>query len=324
MRMLTTLTLTAALFIISGCSHASLRRQSDAVSSQAPMPQSASVSTATESAQMSAVGDSKARAEAPVQNISLDQADASQNVAAVTQRKIIRNATLSIEIDAPTDGQRRIASIAEARGGFVVTSESRQQGGASSESKPYEVVTIEVRVPAAQFDAVVSEIRAVGGRVKEEKITGQDVTEEYIDLEARLRTKKALEAQFIEIMKSARKVSDALEVQSEMAEVRTEIERLEGRRRFLENQSSLSTIKITLQPPAPLISANTSGFFHSLRQAFGEGLDVAAAITLGLIRVAIALIPVLLLILLLIALAVRLLRRRSRRWPFTEKAAPLE
>ncbi|MGI8566503.1 MAG: DUF4349 domain-containing protein [Pyrinomonadaceae bacterium] len=273
---------------------------------------------------MSAVGDSKARAEAPVQNISLDQADASQNVAAVTQRKIIRNAALSIEIDAPTDGQRRIASIAEARGGFVVTSESRQQGGASSESKPYEVVTIEVRVPAAEFDAVVSEIRAVGGRVKEEKITGQDVTEEYIDLEARLRTKKALEAQFIEIMKSARKVSDALEVQSEMAEVRTEIERLEGRRRFLENQSSLSTIKITLQPPAPLISANTSGFFHSLRQAFGEGLDVAAAITLGLIRVAIALIPVLLLILLPIALAVRLLRRRSRRWPFTEKAAPLE
>ncbi len=181
-----------------------------------------------------------------------------------------------------------------------------------------------MRVPAAEFDAVVSEIHAVGGRVKEEKITGQDVTEEYIDLEARLRTKKALEAQFIEIMKSARKVSDALEVQSEMAEVRTEIERLEGRRRFLENQSSLSTIKITLQPPAPLISANTSGFLHSLRQAFGEGLDVAAAITLGLIRVAIALIPVLLLILLPIALAVRLLRRRSRRWPFTEKAAPLE
>ncbi|MDQ3684460.1 MAG: DUF4349 domain-containing protein [Acidobacteriota bacterium] len=324
MRILTTLFLSAALITISGCSHAPMSRDNAAGSSQASMPESASISTATESAQRSAGGGSKARAEAQVQNISLDQADASQTVPIAQQRKIIRNATLSIEIDAPADGQRRIASIAEARGGFVVTSESRQQGGASSESKPHEVVTIEVRVPAAEFDAVVSEIRAVGGRVKEEKITGQDVTEEYIDLEARLRTKKALEAQFIEIMKSARKVSDALEVQSEMAEVRTEIERLEGRRRFLENQSSLSTIKITLQPPAPLISANTSGFFHGLRQAFGEGLDVAAAITLGLIRVAIALIPVLLLILLPIVVAVRLLRRRSRRWPFTEKAAPLE
>ncbi len=323
MRMLTTLTLSAALLTLSACSQSQMRRESTSLSRVTEAPQ-ATVSTATESAQMSAGGGSKARNESQVQDVSLNQAAASQNVAAVSQRKIIRNATLSIEIDAPADGQRRIASIAEARGGFVVTSESRQQGGASSESKPYEVVTIEVRVPAAEFDAVVSEIHAVGGRVKEEKITGQDVTEEYIDLEARLRTKKALEAQFIEIMKSARKVSDALEVQSEMAEVRTEIERLEGRRRFLENQSSLSTIKITLQPPAPLISANTSGFFHSLRQAFGEGLDVAAAITLGLIRVAIALIPVLLLILLPIALAVRLLRRRSRRWPFTEKAAPLE
>jgi hypothetical protein len=65
------------------------------------------------------------------------------------------------------------------------------------------------------------------------KTTGQDVTEEYIDLEARLRSKKALEAQFLEIMKQAHKISDALEVQSQIADVRADIERIEGRRRFL-------------------------------------------------------------------------------------------
>ncbi|PYS79964.1 MAG: hypothetical protein DMF66_00895, partial [Acidobacteria bacterium] len=128
-----------------------------------------------------------------------------------------------------------------------------------------------------------------GSRVTAEKITGQDVTEEYIDLEARLRTQKALEAQLLDIMKGARAVSDAITVERELANVRTEIERLEGRRRFLENQTSLSTIKVTLQPPSPLVS--TTGFFRSVRSAFGDGIDIAAAITLFLIRVLLALIP---------------------------------
>ncbi len=74
------------------------------------------------------------------------------------------------------------------------------------------------------------------------------MTEEYIDLEARIRTQQALEAQFLEIMKGAKEVSDALQVQRELANVRTEIERVEGRRRFLESQTSLSTIKVTLEP----------------------------------------------------------------------------
>ena len=179
MRTLTTLTLTAALLTISGCYHTPVNRKSAAVSSEATVPQPGSASMAPQGAGI--VGSPKTVAADAVstveRDVSLNEAEASQPAAAVTQRKIIRHATLSIEIDAPADGQRRIASIAEARGGFVVTSESRQQGGAPNGSKPYEVVTIEVRVPAAEFDAVVSEIRAGGGHVKEEKITGQDVTE---------------------------------------------------------------------------------------------------------------------------------------------------
>ncbi|MGH9901637.1 MAG: DUF4349 domain-containing protein [Pyrinomonadaceae bacterium] len=251
--------------------------------------------------------------------VSLTQAGEAQNTVAAVERKIIRNATLSVETEAPAEGQRKIASVAESRGGFVVTSESRQQGRAGADAKLYEVVTMEVRVPAAHFDAVISEIRGVGSRVTDEKITGQDVTEEFIDLEARIRTKKALEAQFMEIMKQATKVSDALEVQSALAEVRTEIERIEGRRRFLENQASLSTIKVTLQPPAPLVAATTSGFFHGVKEAFGDGVDVAAAILLGLIRVGIALVPVVLFIFLPIALLVRFLIRRHRRFRLAEK-----
>ncbi|HEX8723015.1 MAG TPA: DUF4349 domain-containing protein [Pyrinomonadaceae bacterium] len=231
---------------------------------------------------------------------------------AAAGRKIIRNATLTLEADDPSKAVQRVASVAEARGGFVVTSESRQQAGEKG-GKGYEVFTVEMRVPAAQFDAALADIRAAAGGVTAQKITGKDVTEEYIDLEARLRTQQALEAQMLEIMKRADTVADAMSVQRELANVRAEIERVEGRRRFLENQSSLSTINVTVEPPAPLVS--TTGFLRSIGRAFGEGLDIAAAVTLFLIKLVLALLPVALLIVLPLYLLIRFFVRRARRRP---------
>jgi hypothetical protein len=231
---------------------------------------------------------------------------------AEVNRKIIRNAELSVETDIPENGLRRIAAIAESKGGFIVTSEVRQQGGggASGASK---IVTVVARIPSAQFETTVEEIIKLGSRVLQEKRTGLDVTEEYIDLEARIRTKQALEAQFLEIMKQARTVSEALEVQKQIAEVRTEIEQLEGRRRFLENQSSLSTITVTLQQPVSIVSASPGGFYSSVKEAISDGFDVAVAIVLIFIRVALALLPVLLLIVLPCVLLVRFIIKRYKR-----------
>lgn len=297
----------AASITFVGCS-AGREMQSSEV---AGVAEPASVKSDGENRAATAPAEADARmADGTLQKVSLTQADQSQAAPVPVERKIIRNAQLSIELDKPAEAARRIATIAESRGGFVVTSESRQQGG-SDRIKPFEVVTVELRVPAAQFDAVVAEIRGVGGQVTDEKTTGQDVTEEFIDLEARIRTKKALESQFLEIMKTASRVSDALEVQRELANVRTEIERLEGRRRFLENQTSLSTIKATLRPPAPLVS--TSSFFHSVKSAFGDGIDAAATIILVLVRVVIVLIPIFLFVFLPIALLIRFALRRFRR-----------
>jgi hypothetical protein len=231
------------------------------------------------------------------QTASLQEAASAQTATQAIDRKIIRNAEISIETDTPNDAQRKIAAIAEKYGGFVVTSESRENQSITQQL-PAITVTVVVRVPSAKFGEAVEEIHRAGGRILREKISGLDVTEEYIDLEARIRTKRALEMQFLEIMKQARKVTDALEVQNQLAEVRTEIERLEGRRRFLENQSALSTITIALQTPAPIVAATTSGFWHGVKTAFGDGLDTAAEIVLGIIRFVIVMIPVLLFILL--------------------------
>lgn len=206
-------------------------------------------------------------------------------------RKIIRDANLTIETDSPTDGLRRITSIAEANGGFIVTSDFKHNDG-GAQARPTQTVTVVARVPSSRFDSALDQIHGVGSRVISEKVSGQDVSEEYLDLEARLRTKKALEGQFLEIMKQARKVSDALEVQSQLGEVRTEIERLEGRRRFLENQAALSTITTTLQMPQPIIAATTTGFGTTIKHAFGDAVDTAASIVLFVIQAVIVLVPI--------------------------------
>jgi hypothetical protein len=208
-------------------------------------------------------------------------------------RKIIRQAELIVELDSPTEAQRRLAALAEGEGGYVVTTES-QSGGIPEAAGP--TINIVIRVPASKFNVVIEGIQALGGSIKGRKITGQDVTEEYIDLEARIRTKKALETQFLEIMKTARKVSEALEVQTQIAEVRTEIERLEGRRRFLDSQTAFSTITVTLRPPVPLVTATGHGFFYEVKLAFGESIDLVASILLGLLRAIIILGPVFLLL----------------------------
>ncbi|HMV86440.1 MAG TPA: DUF4349 domain-containing protein [Blastocatellia bacterium] len=258
-----------------------------------------------------------APAATPAAGQSHDSLDSAQ--VQTIERKIIRNADLTLELDAPEQAQRRITSIAEKHGGFVVNSESRQNDG-DLQSSPKTSVTVIARVPAAKFAEAVEEIQQLAGRVLYRKDAGQDVTEEFIDLEARIRAKRALEAQFMEIMKRAQKVSEALEVQTQISEVRAEIERMEGRRRFLENQAALSTITVRLQTPAPIVAATTGGFRHGIKLAFGDGLDTAAEIVLGLIRFVIVMTPVTLLIILPGWLLIRWARRRLI-WPKT--AAPV-
>ncbi|MEJ7618533.1 MAG: DUF4349 domain-containing protein [Pyrinomonadaceae bacterium] len=225
------------------------------------------------------------------------------------ERKIIRNAELIIESRTPEDNYRKITSLLTPAA--VTSSPRKRQGDDESQSKM--TVTMIARVPSNNFDAVVEEVRKVGHRVIQDKRTGQDVTEEYVDIEARLRAKKAVEAQFLEIMKRAEKISDALEVQRQLGEVRAEVEQIEGRRRFLENQSSMSTITVTIRPPTAIIAGTSSGFWSGVREAISSGVGAAASIVLVLIRIVIALVPILLFIALPIGLAIRFFVRRSKR-----------
>ncbi len=249
--------------------------------------------------------------EQPMQPISLKQADQSQTVAQAVERKIIKDGELTLEVASPTQAQRQVTSIAESHNGYVVTSESKQNSS-SDGTPPLLDITLVLRVPSAQFGAVYDQIQSLSKNVTQQKQTGQDVTEEFIDLEAHIKTQKALEAQFLEIMKQAHKVEDALEVQRQIAGVRSEIEKLEGRKRFLENRSSLSTITVNLKPVTAIV-VNSSGFGRSVKEAISESIEVGGELILFLIRFVIVMIPIFVLIILPIGLVARYFVRRARR-----------
>ncbi len=257
------------------------------------------------------------REESVAQKISLEQSDQTHTAPTVIERKIIRNADLTLEATAPEEAQNKITAIAESKGGFVIES---SQSSSDVKATTRDTVTMTIRVPAAKFNETLDEIRKTSSRVIVETVKGQDVTEEFIDIEARLKTKKALEEQFLGIMKQSKSVEDALNVQRELADVRGEIEQIEGRKRFLENQSSLSTIKIKLQTPT-VFAANSEGFFSRLGESISSGLNGAMSFILGLVTFVIALLPFLIFIVLPIYLIVRYFFKKNRKQQLADEIA---
>ena len=248
---------------------------------------------------------------AEYQQVSMNQVDTAASAAEAADRKIIRNANLTMEVDSTSDIQHKVTSIAESHGGFVVTSEAKQRESADPAKRTLDIKLV-VRVPSERFGSALDSIRGLANTLKEENVTGNDVTEEFIDLEARIRTQKALELQFLDIMKQARKVEDALEVQRQIADVRTDIEKLEGRRRFLENRSSLSTITVNLETPRQIV-VNSSSFGRSLRESVTDGIDFGSALILFLVRFVIVMIPLTIFLLLPLGLLFRYFVRRAKR-----------
>ena len=246
------------------------------------------------------------------QKAQLAQLDKTVEPAEAADRKIIRNAEITIEVPSTTDAQHQVTFIAETHGGFVVTSEAKQRESSDPAQRTLDIKLV-VRVPSNQFGRAFDEIKKLAANTPAENVTSQDVTEDFIDLEARIKTQKALEVQFLEIMRQANKISDALEVQRQIAEVRTDIEKLEGRKRFLENRSSLSTINVNIQMPKPVITVTETGFRQSLREAVSDSISLASDMVLFFARFLIMMVPVTMFVLLPSALMIRYLWRRTRR-----------
>jgi hypothetical protein len=238
-------------------------------------------------------------------------ADGSQAKLPSTGRKVIRNATLSIEVDSPVAVQTKVSGIVERLGGYVASS-ARDAQADEGERKAGRV-ELSLRVPSARLEEALREIKRFGKGAESEQIGSNDVTDEYIDLGARITNQRRLEEQLAKILAQASDVDGAMKVHRELTGVRTEIDRLEGRKQFLETESSLSTLALSLRPFQPTVGVSAAEIAVSARRATSDAVSVAAGVVTFGIRAAGVLVPLSLLFGLPGAGLFWALRRRQRR-----------
>ncbi len=189
---------------------------------------------------------------APATAVPAQGSSSSGYQAATTERMIIRNGAMQLVVTDIAEAIKQITKLAGDYGGFVVNSNIQE-----SQSRLYG--NISIRVLSDRFNDALAALRALAEDVKSESTSGQDVTEEYTDLDAKLRNLQAAEAQLLKLMEQAGKVTEILEVQKELVNTRGQIEQVKGRMQYLEQSSSLAFIQVTLEQSKLAIEFNATG-----------------------------------------------------------------
>ncbi len=184
-------------------------------------------------------------------------------------RYLIKNATARVEVaDARAASAELLTSI-QSVGGYV--------GGynESVDGLGRRTITVQIRVPADKFDESLAKLDPLG-KVLDKQVTTQDVTEEYVDTDARSRNLKATEERLLDHLNRAGKLEDILRIEQEISRVREQIERLDGRLRFLNNRVQYSTISVTLseapkaEPVVPERTFSTAKEFSEATRSLVE------------------------------------------------------
>lgn len=155
------------------------------------------------------------------------------------ERKVIHQAQLELKVKNLEKAQMKIENKVDEYDGYVVESNVYREDEELVEG------TITVRVPEARFQDFLADSEGEASEVVGRNVTGQDVTEQYVDLKARLKSKRAVEERLLAFMQDAKKTEDLLKISSDLAVVQEEIEQLTGQMKYLENQTSYSTVTIT-------------------------------------------------------------------------------
>ena len=227
----------------------------------------------------------------------------------VSDRLIIKTATMTLIVTDTQEAIGTVTALATGAGGFVLNTNTYHKDDQL-------LANVVIKVPVEKFEDTLAKLRQMAFKVDAESTSGQDVTEEYADLEAQLRNLKATEEQLLTFLNKTQNVDEALKVYRELTNIRGQIERIQGRLNYLSKSADMSTITVNLRPKAkeaPIVKAGWQPL-ETLKNALRSLVSVAQ----GLINLGIWLLifsPVwggLLLI-------VWWLRRRLRRRP---KPAP--
>ena len=214
--------------------------------------------------------------------------------------RVIKTATVGLEVkeDNLQETLQTATSAAEKYGGFVVST-------SVSDDDEHPTGAIVVRVPASRFGDALADLEGLG-KVTGETVSGQDVSQEYIDLDARLRNYMAQEVVLLRLMERATSVLDTIRVQNELQRVQLEVERLRGRLNYLDDQTAMSTIELRIAEEGAIVAP--PGEFEKAWQRAQDGL---VAVIAGIISSLGVIVPIGLLALIVVFVVGRLRPRAT-------------
>ena len=186
-------------------------------------------------------------------------------------RKIIYTATVALLTNDWQTASAQIVREAKAHGGYIA--ENQVSGDPNTPREG----SWKIRIPLGEFDAYLLALQKMG-ELQNTSVSSEDVSEEFYDVRARLQNKRVEEARLISLLQKSGKLSDVLLVEKEISRVREEIERMEGRIRFLSSQTDLATITVTLREAAPFQRPDAPPTFASqIGSTFGNSIGALVA-----------------------------------------------
>lgn len=240
-----------------------------------------------------------------------------------TDRIVLLNASLDLVVKDPSDVAGKIADLAYAKGGWVVSSDISQNLYGSDGEKYYSG-DISIRVPADSVDklkATLADIEALAVEVKSRQLSGQDVTAQYTDAQSQLRNLRASQERLLAIMAGATDTNAVLAVEEQLRQVEGQIEVLEGQINYYQTSAQYSLISVTLEPYIPSQPIQIGGWHPEgvAKQAIQDLIRGLQGLVDFLIRLGICGIPALLVIALLASpfylIGRSLIRRRRKAKP---------
>lgn len=242
-------------------------------------------------------------------NLGIDQAMAAPltGLEGTSGQKIISDAQLEIEVERgkfqTVFDQARL--LADRYGGYLVSSSAY----ASGEEDSLKSGTVAVRVPSASFNQALGDAGKLG-TLKQQSLSTQDVTEEYVDLEARIKNAEANVNSLVALLEKAKTVDEILYVRSVLTDAQGELEQLKGRLRYLDEHTSFSTITMTIYETGVEVVGSTE---WGVKQAFKDGLHYIVKVFNGIIRGLGVLIPILIVLAIIAYIVYRIWRSVTRR-----------
>lgn len=190
------------------------------------------------------------------------------------ERKLIKEGRVVFESGNLSATRKTVFDAVEKYKGYVSSDQEYKSPGRKSN-------TVVIRVPAINFDTLLSDATKGVEKFDSKEINVKDVTEEFLDIQVRLKTKKELEQRYIDLLKQAQNVSEILEIEKYSGQLRTEIESIEGRLKYLQDRVSVSTLTMTFYESIP----NETEFGKKIKNGFRTGWDNLIWFFIGLINI---------------------------------------